>query len=160
MALLFAMRLAAAAFGRDFSLFPYLSLPAGHAARAWLLALGIGVLAMLVWLVMRHGDRMLWLSGSTGGVLVPASDLEGLVEAAACRHPEVVRAQVQLRIRKGVLTGTLHILCRPLVDPAPVAADVGGAASHELSAVTGRETAELAVRPRVLAVGQLKRYLP
>ena len=160
MALLFAMRLTAAAFECDFSPFPYLELPAGHAARAWLLVLVVGVLAALVWLVMRHGERMLWLSGLTGGVLAPAPDLEGLLEAAACRHPEVVRAEARLQIRRGELTGTLRIFCRPLVDPARVAADVGSEARHELSAVTGRETAELAVRPRVLAVRQLKRYLP
>jgi len=159
-ALLFAMRLTAAAFDFDFSPFPYLELPAGHAARAWLLVLVVGVLTTLVWLVVRHGERMLWLSGSTGGVLVPAADLEGLLEAAACRHREVVRAQARLQIRRGAPTGTLRIFCRPLVDPAPVAADVGNEARRELSAVTGRETAELAVRPRVLAVRQLKRYLP
>lgn len=160
MALLFAMRFIAAAFACDFSPFPYLDLLAGHAARAWLLVLVFAVLATLVWLVARHGERMLWLSGSTGGVLAPATDLENLIEVAACRHPEVVRAQARLRIRKGALTGTVHIFCRPLVDPAPVAADVGRGARQELSAVTGREVAVLAMRPRVLTVRQLKRYLP
>lgn len=160
MALLFAVRLTAVAFGCAFSPFPYLELPVGHAARALLLALVVGVLATLVWLVMRHGERMLWLSASTGGVLAPAFDLESLVEAAACRHPEVVRAQARLQIRRGALTGTLRIFCRPLVDPAPVAAAVGSEARHELTAATGRDAGEVAVRPSVLTIGQLKRYLP
>lgn len=159
-ALLFAMRLTAAAFACDFSPFPYLELPASHATRAWLLALVVGALATLVWLVLRHGERMVWLSNSTGGVLAPAAVLEGLLERAASRHPEVVRAQARLQIRGGALTGTLHVLCRPLVDPVPVAAEVAGEARRELSVVTGREPAELTVRPRVLAVRQLKRYLP
>lgn len=159
-ALLFAMRLTAAAFDCDFSPFPYLDLPLSPAMRAWLLALVVGVLATLIWLVLRHGERMLWLSGPTGGVLAPASDLERVVEAVACRHPEVVRAQARLRIRGGAPTGTLHIFCRPLVDPAPVAAEVGGEGRRELSAMTGRAAAKLTVRPRVLAVKQLKRHLP
>lgn len=160
MALLFAMRLTAAAFDCDFSPFSYLELPAGHAARAWLLVLALGALATLVWLVLRHGERTLWLSGATGGVLAPSADLEDLLETAACRHPEVVSAQARLQIRGGAPTGSLRIYCRPLVDPAPVAAEIGREARHELTTMTGRDTAELAVRPSVLAVSQLKRYLP
>jgi hypothetical protein len=158
--LLFAVRLTAAAFGYHVSPFSYLGLPSNHVARAWLLALVVGMLATLVWLVVRHGQRMLWLSGAAGGVLAPAADLESLLAAAACRHPEVVRAQARVRIRRGTPTGTVHIFCRPLVDPAPVAADVGRDVRQELSDVTGREAAGLAVRPRVLTVRQLKRYLP
>jgi hypothetical protein len=154
------MRLTAAAFDCDFSPFAYLGPPAGHAARAWLLALMAGVLAALVWLVLRHGERMLWLSGPTGGVLAPASDLESVLEAGACRHPEVVRAQARVQVRGGAPTGTLRIFCRPLADPAPVVAEVGREARRELSAAIGRDAAELIVQPRILAVGQLKRYLP
>lgn len=157
-ALLFAIRLTAAAFDRGFSPFPYLQLPTGHAARAWLLVVVVAVLATLVWLVLRHGERMLWLSCAAGGVLAPSADLEHLLEAAACRHPEVVRAQARLQIHRGTMTGTLRIFCRPLVDPAPVAAYVGSEARHELCAATA-VTAELAVRPSVLTVRQLKRYL-
>jgi hypothetical protein len=159
-ALLFAMRLTAAAFGCDFSPFRYLGVPADHAARAWLLVLAVVGLATLVWLVMRHGERMLWLNGTAGGVLVPASGLEDLLEAAACRHPEVVRAQAGLQIRGGVPTGDLRLFCRPLADHMAVAADVDREARHELTTLTGRETGELVVRPRVLTVRQLKRYLP
>ena len=82
-ALLLAMRLTAAAFACDFSPFPYLDVSANHATRAWLLGLVVGALATLIWLVLRHGERMLWLSSSTGGVLAPAADLEGLLESAA-----------------------------------------------------------------------------
>jgi len=160
MALLFAMRFTAAAFDCDFSPFPYLELPADHATLAWLLALVMAGLATLVWLVLRHGERTLWLSGSTGGVLAPSADLERLVEHAACRHPEVVRAHAGLRTRGGALTGDLSIACRPLVDPAPVAAEVGLEARRVLAAATGRDPANVAMRPRVLTVRQLKRYLP
>jgi hypothetical protein len=159
-ALLVAMRLTAAAFACDFSPFPYLRLPADHAARAWLLVLAVVVLSTLVWLVMRHGERMLWLNGAGGGVLVPAAGLEDLLEAAACRHPEVVRAQARLQISGGTPTGDLRVFCRPLADHAAVATDVDREARRELTALTGRETGSLVVRPRVLTVGQLKRYLP
>jgi hypothetical protein len=158
--LLVVMRLTAAVFASDFSPLPYLGLPSSHTTRAWLLILVVGVLAVLVWLIARHGERMLWLSGPAGGVLAPAADLESLLEAAACRHPEVVRAQARLHIRRGTLSGTVQLFCRPLVDPAPVAADVGGEVREELSAATGREAAGLTVRARVLSVRQLKRHLP
>jgi hypothetical protein len=158
--LLLATRLTAAAFARDFSPFSLIGLPSTHAARAWLLVLAVGLLATLVWLVVRHGERMLWLSGSAGGVLAPAADLESLLAAAACSHPEVVRAHVRLGMSGRALTGTVQLFCRPLVDPAPVAADVGGEARRQLSAVTGREAAGLVVRARVLSVRQLTRYLP
>ncbi len=91
-ALLFAMRLTAAAFGCDFSPFWYLGVSADHGTRAWLLAGVVAGLAVLVWLVLRHGEETLWLRGDAGGVLVPAAALARLAEEAASRHPEVVRA--------------------------------------------------------------------
>jgi len=48
-ALLFAMRLTAAAFDCDFSPFPYITPGGGHALLAWLLLLAMAVLAGLVW---------------------------------------------------------------------------------------------------------------
>ncbi|HEY5169431.1 MAG TPA: hypothetical protein VIK03_08590, partial [Thermoleophilia bacterium] len=53
-ALLFAMRLTAAAFDCDFSPFPYITPGGGHSLLAWLLLIAMAVLAGLVWLVLRH----------------------------------------------------------------------------------------------------------
>jgi hypothetical protein len=159
-ALLFAMRLTAAAFDFAFSPFTYLGIPADHAARAWLLAGVVIVLAVLVWLVLRHGEETLWLPGDAGGVLVPAAALAGLAEETACRHPEVVRAEAVLRIREGAPGGTMRVYARPLADPARLAAEVEPAVRERLTRVVGVAPARLVVRPRILSVPQLKRHLP
>ena len=139
--LLFAARLTAASLGWAFSPFRYLGIPADHASRAWLLAAVVIVLAVLVWLVLRHGEQTLWLPGEAGGVLVPAAALARLAEETACRHPEVVRAEAVLRVGGG-------------------AAEVEPAVRDRLARVVGVAPARLVVRPRILTVPQLKRHLP
>jgi len=160
-ALLFAMRLTAAAFDCDFSPFSYLGMTADHASRAWLLAGVVVVLGVLVWLVLRHGEETLWLpGGGGGGVLVPARALARLAEDTACRHPEVVHADAVLRVREGAPGGTVRVYGRPLADPARLAAEVELAVRERLARVVGVAPARLVVRPRILTVPQLKRHLP
>ena len=159
-ALMFAMRLTAAAFGCEFSPFTYLGISAVHATRAWLLAGVIAVLAVLLWLVLRHGEETLWLPGTAGGVLVPAAALALLAAEAACRHPEVVRAEATLRVREGAPDGTVRVYGRPLADPARLAAEIELAVRERLALVVGVAPLRLAVRPRILTVPQLKRHLP
>ena len=159
-ALLFAMRLTAAAFDCDFSPFPYLGITADHASRAWLLAGVVVALAVLVWLVLRHGEETLWLPGEAGGVLVPAAALARLAEETACRHPEVVRAEAVLRVRGGAAGGAVRVYGRPLADAARLAAEVEPAVREQLARVVGVAPARLVVRPRILTVPQLKRHLP
>ena len=160
MALLFAIRLTAAAWGSAFSPFPPLGVPADHGTRAWLLAGVCIVLGVLVWLVLRHGDEALWLPGEGGGVLMPAAALTRLAEQAACRHPEVISAAAVLRVRQGAVGGTVRVYGRPLADRARVAAEVELAVRERLARVVGVAPARLVVRPRILTVPQLKRYLP
>ncbi len=158
---LLALVLVAAALNRSFSPLVYLGLPGTHSGRAWWLAAVIAVLAVLVWLVLRAGDETLWLSEGRGGVMAPAAALEGLAERVACRHPEVVRAQARLRVGGGyTLGGTLRLYCRPLAAAEGVRRDVEAAVRAELAAATGAQLGALVVRPRVLAVGQLKSHLP
>jgi len=159
-ALLFAMRLTAAAFDCDFSPFAYLGVPADHASRAWLLAGVVIVLAVLLWLVLRHGEETLWLPRGGGGVLVPSAALARLAEKAACRHPDVVRAAAVLRVREGAVGGAVRVYGRPLADPARLAAEVEPAVRERLAGVVGVAPARLVVRPRILTVPQLKRHLP
>ena len=159
-ALLFAMRLTAAAFDCDFSPFPYLGITADHASRAWLLAGVVIVLSALVWLVLRYGEQTLWLCGDSGGVLVPAAALARLAEETACRHPEVVRAAAELRVREGAPSGTVRVYGRPLADRARLAAEVDLAVRERLARAVGAAPARLVVRPRILTVAQLKRHLP
>jgi hypothetical protein len=159
-ALLFAMRLTAAALGCAFSPFKYLGIPADHALRAWLLAGVVVVLAVLVWLVLRHGEETLWLPGDGGGVLVPAAVLARLAEQTARKHPEVLRAEAALRVREGAPGGTVRVYGRPLADPARLAAEVETAVRERLARVVGIAPVRLVVRPRIVTVPQLKRYLP
>jgi hypothetical protein len=159
-ALLYAMRLTALTFGCDLSPFAYLSLPDGHGAHAWLLAGALAGLVALVLLVVRHGDDRLWLPGEGGGVSVPAAALGALAERAASAHPDVVRAEAFLKVRRGELAGDVRLYVRPLADGAAVGAASGEAARAALESLTGRSAAAVAARPRVLTVRQLTRYLP
>ena len=159
-ALLFAVRLTAASLGWAFSPFSYLGVPTDHASRAWLLAGVVIVLAVLVWVVLRHGEETLWLPAGGGGVLLPAAALARLVEETASRHPEVVRAEAMLRVREGAPGGTVRVYGRPLADSALLAAEVEAAVRERLARVVGLAPARLVVKTRILAVPQLKRYLP
>ncbi len=160
-ALLFAIRLAAAALDRDFSPFPYVTPGGSHALLAWLLLLAMAVLAGLVWLVLRHDADALWLpSPAGGGVLVPAGDLERpAVSATGRSHPDVVRAEVELFIRGAELRGRANVWARPLADAGVVRAAADAAVRRQVARLTGRELARLDVRVKVLKVTQLARHL-
>jgi hypothetical protein len=155
------MRLVAAAFDRDFSPFPYIT-PGGHALLAWLLLLGMVVLAGLVWLVLRHDAGAVWLpSPAGGGVLVPTADLERPAGSSARRsHPDVVRAEVELSARGATLRGRVRVHARPLADSAAVSSAVDAAVRRQVMRLSGRELERLDVRVKVLKVRQLVRYLP
>ena len=159
-ALLFAMRLVAAAFSCDFSPFPYLHLPTDPGLVAWLLAAAVAGLGLLVWLVARFGEPTLWLRQGTGGVLVPAAPLQRLVEQAAARHPEVVRAEAELRVTGGRLGGVVRVYGRPLADPARLAAEIQPLVVRRLFVIAGTDPGGVTVKPRILTVPELKRYLP
>jgi hypothetical protein len=162
-ALLFAMRLVAAAFDWDFSPFPYITPGGGHALLAWLLLLAMAVLAVLVWLVLRHDADALWLASPAGdgGVLVPADDLERLVSSASGRaHADVVRAEAELWQRGGELRGRVRVWARPLADADAVGGAVTAAARRQAGRISGQELARVDVRVKVLRVAQLARYLP
>ena len=79
--LLVVMRLTAAAFASDFSPLPYLGLPSSHVARAWLLVLVVGVLAVLVWL----GNRVLRLPAKAVGYFTAMSTAVILLVIAVAR---------------------------------------------------------------------------
>lgn len=159
-ALLFAVRLAAAAFELDFSPF-VVSLDEAPAAWAWILAAAFVVIAALVGLVLRHGDDMLWLPGEAGGVLLSAVDLQDAVETVARdSHPDALSAAVDLTARRGNLSGRLRMRARPLADVGSVTAAVEAAVRRKVVARTGRDLSRLTVRVRVVTVPQLKRHLP
>lgn len=161
-ALLFAVRLVAAALDHDFSPFTYIT-PSGHALLAWLLLLGMVVLAGLVWMVLRHDADSLWLPSSSGGggVLVPTADLERPAGSAAGRsHPDVVRAVVELSSRGAALRGRVTVYARPLADAGAVGGAVDAAVRRQVTRLSGRELERLDVRVRVLKVTQLVRHLP
>jgi len=159
-ALLFAMRLVAAAFGCDFSPFPYLYLPQDPGLVALLLVAAVVVTGLLVWLVLRHGEATFWLRHEGGGVLVPIAPLQKLVAQAAARHPEVVRAEAELRVTGGRLGGVVRVYGRPLADPARLAAEVEPLVVRRLFVIAGADPAAVKVKPRILRVPELKRYLP
>jgi hypothetical protein len=152
----------AAALGSDFSPFSYIT-PNGHALLAWLLALGMVVLAGLIWLVLRHDTDAVWLASAAGagGVLVPSADLERPASSASVRaHPDVVRAEVEISQRRAALRGRVTVWARPLADPGAVGDAVDDAVRRQVTRLTGRELERLAVRVKVLKVTQLVRYLP
>jgi hypothetical protein len=158
--LLYAMRLTAVAFHRGFSPFRYLGIPADPAVRAWVLAAVIAVLGILILLILRAGEEMVWLAGDGGGVLAPASAIAASLEQAAAGHADVVRSEASVATRRGELAATLTTYLRPYADATLVAADLEPRLRGRLAAITGAATGAVTVRPRVLGSRQLKRYLP
>jgi len=160
-ALLFAMRLTAAAFGCSFSPFTYLWASADPAVLAWVLGGALIALALLLWLVLRHGQEMVWLAAADGGVLLPAAALSRpATTVATSSHPDVVRAEVDVYGRGGALRARARILARPLADVAAVRDAVEPAVRRAVVRRTGRDLERVDTRVRVLAIRQLARYLP
>ena len=158
--LLYAVRLGTAALGWGSSPFDSLPLPDGHAARAAWLVAAVAALAALVWLVARHGEPTLWLNTPDGGVEVRASALEDQARRDAEADAEVVRALADLRVSRGVLRADVRVFGRPLGDAARLGAETEDRVRAGLVAATGLTDVRVRVRPRILAVRQLARYLP
>jgi hypothetical protein len=158
--LLFAMRLVAAAFGCAFTPFAYLVLPDDHGWQALLFAGLAAACVVLLALVLDDARDELWLAREDGGVLVPADVVELLLRDAALAHAEVVRADVEVRLRRGRVAAKLDVALRPLVDGVAIADDLSAGARDLLARVIGAADVTVRVRPRVLKVGQLTRHLP
>jgi hypothetical protein len=157
------MRLTAAAFDCDFSPFSYLTPGNSHAVLAWALLAAMAVLALLVWLVLRHDADSLWLvaGAGAGGVLVSSAEIERPTASSATRcHPDALRAEVELSQRGADLRGRVQVWARPLADTAVVGGAADAAVRRQVSRLTGRDLARLDIRVRVLKVTQLARYLP
>jgi hypothetical protein len=158
--LLYAMRLTAVAFHCEFSPFRYLGLPADPSVRAWALLVVALALGLLILLVLRHGEEMLWLAGDGGGVLAPAAAIAAALEHTAADHADVVRSEARVETRRGGPEATLTTYLRPHADGARVAADLEPRLRDRLAAITGVAPGAVTVRPRVLGARQLKRHLP
>lgn len=159
-AMVLAVSFAAAVLGWDFAPMDRLVSTGGHVVRVVLLCAALIILASLVLIIPRHGEHSLWLRGEHGGVLVSLAALQRIAEAVALRHPEVVRAEARLRERDGAPYGSVRLYARPLVNAARVRGEVEAQVRMAIDLVIGRETTRIAVKPTVLRVRQLKRYLP
>ncbi len=165
-ALLFAVRLIAAAFNWDFSPFTYITPGGGHALLAWLLLLGDGGAgrAWSGWCCATTPTPCGWPSpAGDGGVLVPNADLERPATSAAGRsHPDVVRAEVEFFERGAELRGRVTVWARPLAERRRRARRQP---TRPRSSARWRGSPAASwrgsnVRVKVLKVTQLARYLP
>lgn len=158
--LLFAMRLVAAAFDSGFSPFGYLGLPESYGWQAVLFAglaaAGVALLALAV----EDGRDDVWLASGRGGITVPAPALEGMLRDVVRTHDDVVRAEVDVRVRRGRPAAALRIDLRPLADGDAIGAELGAAARERLASVTGIVDVQVKVRSHVLTVRQLPGRLP
>ncbi len=160
LAALVAVRLVAAIAGWEVSSLNSVASAWGYAVRAALLCVALVVLAALIAAVIGRGQRSLWLRGERGGVLVSLEALQRLAEATALGDPDVVRAEAHLRDRDGAPYGSMHLYARPLADAARVRRDVEAEVRAAIDLLIGREAAQVAVKPTVLRVSQLKKHLP
>lgn len=158
--LLFAVRLAAAAFRHDFSPFAYLGLPASYGWQALLFVAFVAACIALLALLVGPGRDEVWLAGAGGGVLVAAPAIEGMLADGARTHAEVVRAEADLRVHRGRPSARLAVELRPLSDGATIAAELEAQARASLAGVTGVADVDVRVRRRVLTVKQLPGRLP
>lgn len=159
-ALLVAARLVAAALHSGFSPVAHLPLPGAPGVRGVGLLVVAAVLAALVWLVARHGEPVLWLATPEGGVSVPASALERLARHAAEADEEVVRAEAEVRVRRGGLAADVRVFGRPLGDARRLGEEAEARVRQVLADTSGSPDLRVRVRPRVLAVRELARHLP
>lgn len=158
-ALFLAARLIAALFawqGATLSLVPQAW---GPLVTAGLLVVAILSLAVLISLLPGRRHRMTWLPAERGGVLVSLDALERIAVQTCDRHPEVVRAHVDVRSGDGAPTGALRLWLRPLADGERIATEIRETTAIEVEALLGRPLSRFEVRPIVLGVDQLKRYL-
>ncbi len=158
--LAFAARLVAAAFGCGFSPFAYLGLPGSYGWQALLWAVLVAASIVLLGLVVGPDRDEVWLAGAGGGVLVPAPAIARMLGDGARAHAEVVRADVDVRVRRGRPAARLAVELRPLSDGGAIAAELEAQARQVLARVTGVADVDVRVRARVLTVRQLPGRLP
>jgi len=149
------MRLVAATFDCDFSPFGYLGMPESYGWQALLWAALVAASIVLLGLVVGPGRDEVWLAGAGGGVLIPAPAIESMLTSDARAHAEVVRADVDVRVRRGRPSATLAVDLRPLSDGDAIAVELGAQARASLARVTGIADVDIRVRKRVLTVKQL-----
>lgn len=158
--LLLAARLVAALAGWSMPPITAISAAQGEFLASVALVIAIVALAALISMVPMQQERLLWLRGEHGGVLVPLAALERLATAEALQHADVVKAEARLTELDGAPAGQVKVYARPLADSASVSGDVQVRVRRELHKVLGREARAVEVRITVLRVEQLKRYLP
>ncbi len=166
-ALLFAVRLAAAAVGWGFSPFAALSDPQSHAGRAALAVLGAAALVGLLVLLVREDEPRVWLAvaerpagvGVMGGVLAPAAALERAARDAVVGHREVLRVSARAHGDARRLRVELRVTARPLVDEARVRRDMERRAEAALRPLLGWRELEVSARVRAVRVRRMARHL-
>jgi len=71
-----------------------------------------------------------------------------------------VRAEAELRVTGGRLGGVVRVYGRPLAAPTRLAAEVEPLVVRRLFVLAAADPAAVKVKPRILRVPELKRYLP
>ncbi len=155
-----AAQLLVAAAGRHVAPWARLPLPASPAGWSLLLTGAALALVVLIVVALLRGEQVVAISvGGDGAVLVPCAALDGLVEAVALEHVEVVRARARVRSHAGRLEPRLWVALRPLADSGAIAAQLAGQVTQTLASRTGLPLDRPVVEAQTLAVSHLRRYL-
>ena len=154
------MRLVAAAFDCGFSPFGVLGLPWSYGWQALSYVLLVAASIVLLGLLVGPGRDEVWLAGAGGGVLIPASAIEDMLRDGVTTHADVVRADVEVRRRRGRPSARLVVDLRPHADGDAIATELASEARASLARVTGLSEVDVRVRARVLTVKQLPGRLP
>lgn len=131
------------------------------ALRALLAAAVAALLVVLVALAwQRPRQRWLRLRAARGAVAVAESALRRQAEAAASADPDVVRAEVALRVKHDAARGRVKLVARPLTNADGLSDEVRERVAAELETIIGAPVGDLRVVTEVLNARQLSRRLP
>ncbi len=154
-AALLAIRLFAIAAGSQFAPFSSWSRGARLGALLVVLAVLLGLAALLI----RRPRRPLWFAGESGGALVLREAIEERLRRAVVDHADVLRAHVHVEVVDGRPRAEAEVAVRPLAEAAGLRDELAATVRELLERITGLEASRVEIRVHVIPVRRLRRYL-
>lgn len=134
-------------------------LPASHATRIVVLLAAMLLLNVVLWLAVRGRPAALRIDVDGGTVIVPSGGVSAIVAHVLGDDPDVLSSRTSVRSSGGELVLDVDVNLRPLAEGEAVGGRLRDEMSVGLKYALGEAATVGRVRTRVVAVGELARYL-
>lgn len=156
---LIAIDMVAAASGSSYSVWQHLGLAADSGDLIGLLFGGVIVGVLLAIAGRRLRDPVLRLNVADGVIVLRIGAVEQSLATSMSHDPDVLRADVRVRARRGHVRTSVVVLARPLTDQDRLRAEADTRMHAALCEAMGMSCPPLRLDVRSVPVNKLARYL-